>query len=252
MDNFRDRLAGRDRGGRDRYDRGMDRDRSDRGDRYDRDDMDERSSRRAPSYGGDVQIDDIANAVEQSNSKQLEVIADCLDDVKDEVYASEKEILKAIDQIADAVDSGRNQRAAAPAPTPALPAIDPAVKEEILSAVFGNTNILNSIREMLDKKEQEAKAVEEAQAEAPAEAAEAPADPIKTTISEFYNNMEDHVHKENVKCYRNVQAALSEQGEQIIDKNRKSLGFLKVFAIVNLVLTVVNIALLVCFVFGII
>ena len=253
MDNFRDRFASR--GGRDRYERSdradrYDRyERDDRDDRYDRDEPDERSSRRAPSYGGDsVQIDDIANAVDKSNGKQLEVIADCFDDVKDEVVASEKEILKAIDRIADSADAARGQYVNA---APAQPAIDPAMKEEILAAVFSNTNLLNSIRETLDKKEQDELAK---QAEIPAEAEEeAPAkDPLKEALGELYNNLEDHVHKENVKCYRNVQAALTEQGTQIVGQNKKSLTFLKIFAIINLALTVVNIALLVCFLFGII
>lgn len=241
MENFRDRLSGRDRGGRDRYDRGMD-----RADRYDRDEIDERNSRRAPSYGGDVQIDDIAKAVEQSNSKQLEVISDCLEDVKDEVYASEKEILKAIDRISDSVDSSRGQYINV---APQQPAIDPAMKEEILAAVSGNTNILNYIREILDKKEQEAIPAEETQEPVNEEPA---ADPLKAMLTELYNNMEEHVHKENVKCYRNVQAALQEQSEQVAGNSKKSSSFVKIFLILNLVFTVANIALFVCYLLNLI
>ena len=101
MDSIRDRFGGRDRMGSDRGGR-------DRYDRPERDDMGERMSRRnTPSYGSDdVGIDDIANVIEQSNSKQLEVFADCIDDVKDEVYASEKEIMKALDQIASSTSCG--------------------------------------------------------------------------------------------------------------------------------------------------
>ena len=244
MDNIRDRFASRDRMGSDRGGR----DRYDRMDRADRGDMGERGGRRSASYDSDgVQIDEIAEIIEQSNSKQLEVFADCIDDVKDEVFASEKEIMKALEQISDG--AGRNQHVNE---VPAAPqvAIDPAMKEEILAAVFSNTNLLNSIRETLEKKDEKPEAP---QAEAPTEGTEEePKDPLKVALAEFYNNMEDHVHKENVKCYRNVQAALTEQGTQIVDQNKKSLGFLKVFAIVNLVLTVVNIALLACFIFGII
>lgn len=241
MDNIRDRFGARDRMGSDRGGR-------DRYDRMDRGDMGERSSRRGASYGSDgLQIDDVADVIEQSNSKQLEVFADCIDDVKDEVFASEKEIMKAIEQIADGASKAPRTN---DAPAPQV-AIDPAMKEEILAAVFSNTNILNTIREMLEKKDEKPEAP---QAEAPTEGAaeEAPKDPFKAALAEYYNNMEDHVHKENVKCYRNVQAALTEQGTQIVDQNKKSLGFLKIFAIVNLVLTVVNIALLACFIFGII
>lgn len=249
MENFRDRLSGRDRGGRDRYDRGMD-----RADRYDRDDIDERNSRRAPGYSGDVQIDDIAKAMEQSNSKQLEVISDCLEDVKDEVYASEKELLKAIDRVADSVDSSRGQHISA---APQQPAVDPAMKEELLAAIFSNTNLLNSIREMMLKKEEEA---ENAVAAAEKEPAQAPEENetmteeqiLKTVLAGFYNDMEEHVHKENVKCYRNVQAALQEQSEQIVNSKSGASTFVKIFLILNLAFSVANIALFVCYLLNLI
>ena len=62
--------------------------------------------------------------------------------------------------------------------------------------------------------------------------------------------MEEHVNKENVKCYRNVQAALSEQGTQVVDQNRKSLGLLKVLAIVSIVLSLVHAVLLISYIFN--
>ena len=141
MDSIRDRFNGRDRlgsdrGGRDRYDR------------PERDDMGDRGSRRsAPPYGGDgVQIDDIANVIEQSNSKQLEIFADCIDDVKDEVYASEKEIMKAIDQIAASASSPRSSMRQQEA---SVARMDPAAKEEILRAVSNNTELLYALQELL-------------------------------------------------------------------------------------------------------
>lgn len=274
MENMRDRFASRDRmgserAGRERYDydrldrpeRG-DFDRLDRSERPERGEMGERMSRRSSYAAEGIQIDDVANVVEESNAKQLEMFADCIEDVKDEVFASEKEIMKAIDRVAGSVNTvGRNQRSME-APAAVQPAFDPAMKQEILNAIFGNTDLLNSIREMLEKKEEPAPMpeapvetfsetpVEEKQEEKLEEKQEE--DPIKKALAEYFNNMEDHVHKENVKCYRNVQAALTEQGTQIVDQNKKSLGFLKVFAIVNLMLAVINITLLACFIFGII
>lgn len=239
MDNIRDRFGSRDR-------MGMDRGGRDRYDRADRGDMGERSSRRSAYGAADgIQIDDVADVIEQSNSKQTEVFADCIEDVKDEIFASEKEIMKAIEQFAG---DARSDRGPAPVEVPAQPAIDPSLKEDILAAIFSNTNLLNSIRETLDKKEEvpvEA-APEEAPAEVPAD------DPLKKALAELYSNLEDHVHKENVKCYRNVQAAVNEQATAIVEQNKKSLGFLKVFAIINLVLTVVGIGLFVSFIFGLI
>ncbi|MBR4169682.1 MAG: hypothetical protein IKR47_08140 [Lachnospiraceae bacterium] len=249
MDSIRDRFGGRDRMGSDRGGR-------DRYDRPERDDMGERMSRRnTPSYGNDgVGIDDIANVIEQSNSKQLEVFADCIDDVKDEVYASEKEIMKALDQIASSSSSSRSLRQQ----EAGVARMDPAAKEEILRAVSNNTELLYALQETLKKAEEKEaekeKAPEEAVAEENAAAEEQPKqeDPLITALTQYYNNMEEHVHKENVKCYRNVQAALSEQATQIVEQNKKALGFLKVFAIVSVVLSFINIALFVCFILGII
>lgn len=253
MESMRDRFSGRDRmgsdrGGRDRYER------QERPDRMERQDMGmgERSMRRSPSYDLDgLQIEDIADVVEQSNSKQLEVFADCIDDVKDEVFASEKEIMKALDQVAASVSGGSRSSRLQESVTAQM---DPASKEEILRAVAGNTDLLLAIREVLDKKEPEpaAEEVPAAEAEKPEEPAqqEEAADPMTTALSKYYSDMEEHVHKENVKCYRNVQAAITEQSTQVVEQNRKSLTLLKIFTIASTVLTLVNIVLLLGYILG--
>ena len=256
MDSFRDRFNGRDRmgsdrGGRDRYDRQeRDYDRSDREyDRPERDDMGDRAMRRgSQSYGeGGAGLDEIANVIEKSNSKQLEVFADCIDDVKDEVYASEKEIMKALDQIASgsSARSMRGQEAT-------VARMDPAAKEEILRAVAGNTELLQALQASLQKTEEKEAEKSKEEAEAKSDAAEETKqdDPVLAALAQYYNNREEHVHKENVKCYRNVQAALSEQGTQIVEQNKKSLGFLKAFAIAAVALTTINIVLFLLFVYG--
>ena len=146
MDGFRDRYSSRDRkmadrGGRDRYDR---QDHYDRPDRYDRgSDRYERPASRN-EYREENNID-IENVIEQSNAKQLEVFADCIDDVKNEVYASEQSILKAIDDVNASVRSGA--RSAAPVSTPMATQVqtDPAMKEEILQAIFQNKSLLDAV-----------------------------------------------------------------------------------------------------------
>ena len=128
------------------------------------------------------------------------------------------------------------------------------MKEDILRAVAGNTELLYAIRDVLAKKEEAEQKQQEAapQDAQPEQAAPEAEKPLTAILAEYYNNMEEHVHKENVKCYRNVQAAISEQGTQVVDQSRKSLGMLKVFAIVTAVLSLANIALLVCFILGLI
>ncbi len=240
MESMRDRFSGRDRMGSDRGGR----DRYERSERQERSEMGERVSRRSAGYEPDgAQINEIANVIEQSNSKQLEIFADCIDDVKDEVFASEKEILKAIDQVAASANgAGRSSRLQ----ESVTAQMDPASKEEILRAVANNTDLLRAIQEVLNKKEAEA-AAPAPEENAPAEAEEAkqekPAGPLTAALTQYYNNMEEHVHKENVKCYRNVQAAITEQGTQIVEQNRKSLTLIKIFVIISTVLGLVNIGL---------
>ncbi len=248
MESIRDRFNGRDRMGSERG--------RDRYDRPDRSDMGERASRRGGGYASSegLGIDAVTEVIEKSNAKQLEVFADCIDDVKDEVYASEKEILKALDQMASSsATAGRASRNQEPVSAP----VDPAMKEDILRAVAGNTELLYAIRDVLAKKEKEEAEQKQQEAvtqEAQPEQQAAPEaeKPLTAILAEYYNNMEEHVHKENVKCYRNVQAAISEQGTQVVDQSKKSLGMLKVFAIVTAVLSLANIALLVCFILGLI
>ena len=69
MESIRDRFNGRDRMGSERG--------RDRYDRPDRSDMGERASRRGGGYAASegLGIDDVTEAIEKSNAKQLEVFA---------------------------------------------------------------------------------------------------------------------------------------------------------------------------------
>ncbi len=238
MDGYRDRFNGRDRKMPERgmSDRGM----SDRGmrDRYDRPDRYERGRSSAPSYGQESYGPDVEAVIEQSNAKQLEVLADCIDDVKDEVYASEQNILKAI----NSMPTGTPAVVSAPAQ------IDPMMKEEVLAAIAGNKQLLEALYVMLQKPEvAEAPAASVEEAEAPVE--EAPAKEefdVKAFLTKMYADMEDHVHKENVKCYRNVQAAINEQAVQASVASKSNLTSIKIFSIITMVLTAMNIVLWVC------
>lgn len=118
--------------------------------------------------------------------------------------------------------------------------------DEILSAVGDNRTLLNMIRQDIitrfDKPEEES--LEE---EKPKEAyltADAAAN--------YYKELEDHVHKECVKCYRNVQSTLQDQNAEAIGKTEKSVAGVHTLAVVSIALNVVTIALLVCNILGII
>ena len=88
MDGFRDRLnrGTQERGTYDRYERT-----SRRG-------MYSQGSQSGPS------IDEIAQLVDESNGKQLEVINDLFEDAKDDRFESEKQILAAIDELIETVN----------------------------------------------------------------------------------------------------------------------------------------------------
>ena len=114
-----------------------------------------------------------------------------------------------------------------------------------MQAVLGNTSLINTLR-------QEVAAYTAGPEAKPEQEIEQDSQALLTAIDNYFKNMEDHVHKENVKCYRNVQAAITEQNAQAIEQSKKNLGVLKVFAIISMVLSVVNIGLLAAYIFQVI
>ncbi|MFT3984598.1 MAG: hypothetical protein QM697_11875 [Lachnospiraceae bacterium] len=251
MDGFRERLSGRferssERGGLDRSG----------ADRYERS---QRSTAAGNFDGSGIKV--VTEVIDKSNTKQLEIISDFFDEAKDERAAIGKELLQALDENTEILDKSAemirhhtellndirvdlSEQARTPAQTPApvhVPSVDSTAKEEIMQAVLGNTTLLNMVR-------QEIAASRKVLAEPSAEEASLNMEEIDV----YFKNMEDHVHKENVKCYRNVQAVVTEQGAQTVEQTKKSLGTLKVFTIISIVLSIVNIGLLAAYIFGVI
>ena len=244
MDGFRERLSGRferssERGSADRY---------------------ERTPKSAAAGGYDsFSVKAVTEVVDKSNAKQLEIISDFFDEAKDERAVIGKELLQVLDENAEILDKSTemirqntellndirvdlSERSHMPSPAPVqVPSVDSAAKEEIMQAVLGNTALLNMIRQEIAASE-----------EAPAETVIEEPSLNMEAIDAYFKNMEDHVHKENVKCYRNVQAVVTEQSAQTIEQTKKNLGTLKVFAIISIVLSVVNIGLLAAYIFGVI
>ena len=66
----------------------------------------------------------------------------------------------------------------------------------------------------------------------------------------YYKELEEHVHKECVKCYRNVQSALTEQNTEANNGITKSVSGLRVMVLVSLLLNIVTVALTVCNILG--
>lgn len=305
MDGFRDRMnrGPADRGSYDRFDRG---------------------SRRG-SYGAapaspqpSFNADEIAQIVEDSNAKQLEVVNDFFEDAKVDRFESEKQIISAIDEVIAEVKEVKKiaSEPVAPAPVP-QPVVAPQAdnsesineilktansnadllaqfaEEQVPMLIRGNSAVLNQIRETLlendetlrelvrnSNRPQQASApsggssndevlsaattnnallnalrsdVAAVQAEirstnermsANADESNAPLDAedgfTKAQADEMYKNMEDLVHGECVKVYRNVQKVLEDQNVAVGETVKGSVGGLKGLAIINLILLLLN------------
>ena len=119
-----------------------------------------------------------------------------------------------------------------------------ANKEEILKAVFSNADLLKQVventdlikvlkEELVDKKVEEEKEKDENTFD-------------KASAEKAFIDLEDHVHKENVKCYRNVQAAITEQDDKTYGKLKKGMDTLKGLLITAIVFGAANLIFLLC------
>lgn len=211
---------------------------------YERTRLDRDYDRRRPA-SGNVSIEQVKDAVSDCNDKQLDVIQDFFYDERANRDSSEKEILRAVDSnakllnknyrllndIRDDLDSDEKLD---------FKSLSEANKDEILEAVFSNNDILKLLKEeLVDKKAEEAKDKEDNIFD-------------KAAAEKAFIDMEDHVHKEAIKCYRNVQEVITEQDAQTFGKLNRGLNILKALIAVTLVFGIANLAFIVCWFFRII
>lgn len=314
MDGFRDRLnrGTQERGTYDRYERT-----SRRG-------MYSQGSQSGPS------IDEIAQLVDESNGKQLEVINDLFEDAKDDRFESEKQILAAIDELIETVNREEakeddDSRYEVRNEDDGLYTELKASSEEILRTVNsnsdllqqfaeeqlpmlirGNSSILNQIREALSDQEDMIKKIsneiertsennvgvntsngnEEVlnvastnnallnalrsdvagiQAEIrnttdrlskKADEENSPLDDedvlTKSKAEDMYKKLDETIHNDCVKVYRNVQKLMEEQNAGADDSIKKSIGGLRLLSIINLILLLLNLLALLAKIFEII
>lgn len=314
MDGFRDRLnrGTQERGTYDRYERT-----SRRG-------MYSQGSQSGPS------IDEIAQLVDESNGKQLEVINDLFEDAKDDRFESEKQILAAIDELIDTVNREEakeddDSRYEVRNEDDGLYTELKASSEEILRTVNsnsdllqqfaeeqlpmlirGNSSILNQIREALSDQEDMIKKISDEiertsennvgvntsngneevlnvastnnallnalrsdvagiQAEIrnttdrlskKADEENSPLDDedvlTKSKAEDMYKKLDETIHNDCVKVYRNVQKLMEEQNAGADDSIKKSIGGLRLLSIINLILLLLNLLALLAKIFEII
>lgn len=303
MDGFRDRM-GRSS---DRYDR-YDENRYDRAERGAR-----RSSYNAAPQG--LSADEVNQIVDDSNAKQIDVINDFFEDVKDDLFETEKQILNAIDSLHDKLDNNEKEEIEIPEKAvdevneteeailrevrensdllaqfaeeqlpmlvrgnssmlsqisesleekgellrdildatnnqpsqpsvPVMPAVD-SNSEEVLQTVINNNTLLNSLRAEVAGIQGELRDAASKQ-HSNHEDDNSPLDAVPVTKEEvgaFYSDMEEHVHKECVKVYKNVQAALETQNATVAETVKAGGGGTKILLAFNLVLLLLNLAI---------
>ena len=314
MDGFRDRMnrGTMDRGSYDRYDRGS-----------------RRGSYGAPAAPqASMDVEEIAQIVEDSNAKQLDVIGDFFEDAKVDRFESEKQIITAISDVMNEVKEVKKVASEQPAPVvQAAPQEDNSelseISKEILKTansnadllaqfaeeqvpmlIRGNSAVLNQIREALLENDETLRElvrnsnmpqtmsssggssndevlstattnnallnalradVAAVQSEirstnermsANADDSNAPLDSedgfTKAHADEMYKNIEDMVHGECVKVYRNVQKVLEDQNVAIAETVKSGVGGVKGLVIVNLILLILNLVATIVKILGII
>lgn len=251
MDRFPERMSNRyDRYNRDsRYD----------GDRYD----DRYESDRRRRYAYDLS-DNIEAIVEKSNHIQMEEIADCFDDTKGYINKSEETIISAIENNTSKIDELEKSLTMLKSISVETaednkeeeffdaPSVDPSAMKEILRAIDDNKSLLTLIRQdLINISQHQVEAIKSMDESEEKEVI--PANYLTTEQADMlFKKLEEHVHSENVKCYRNVQAALSDHDSEGIQTFLKALTGVKVVSIISLLTSLSTLALLVIYVFGLI
>ncbi|MCR5508848.1 MAG: hypothetical protein K6F34_09180 [Lachnospiraceae bacterium] len=200
--------------------------------------MDRDYTERRRTMTQSIGIEQIRGVVNDSNENQLDTIQDMLYDERTDREASDKELLRAIDSNAKLLN--KNFRLLNDIKDDMdmedgfdIKELSEANKEEILNAVFSNRDMLNLLKkELVDKKEEGGEWT----------------DRIfdKESAEKAFIDLEDHVHKENVKCYRNVQAVVEEVDEKSFVRIRKGLTAIKVLLAFALAFGIANMAFLIC------
>ena len=125
--------------------------------------------------------------------------------------------------------------------------------EEKLSAASTNNALLNELRSDVASIQSEIRS----QAERMSAKADEEGTPLddedvltKAKAEEWYKSLDETIHADCVKVYRNVQKLMEEQNSGVDGAVKKSIGGLRVLAIINLLLLVLNLVAVLANVLG--
>lgn len=139
------------------------------------------------------------------------------------------EIRSKVEEIAEI-----SRRTPAPAPMQDITVDFSSEKDEIIGAVGDNRAILNMIRQdVLNGFAKNEQSEEDEEKVVPLSAEDA---------GNYYKELEEHVHKECVKCYRNVQSALTEQGAEANKEVLKSVSGMRIMVLLALIFSILGFA----------
>ena len=172
-----------------------------------------------------------SNEMLERNVDSLRSNAEVLSEIKNTVGAlvsSTEELKSASSRLQEDIKQSIEEASTKEAPSMQELTVDfTSEKNEIIGAVGDNRAILNMIRQ--DVLNGFAKTLEEEDEDKPAPLTAEDAD-------RYYKELEDHVQKECVKCYRNVQSALTEQAAEANTGLEKNISGTKTLTLVSLIL----------------
>ncbi|MCR5687226.1 MAG: hypothetical protein K6G58_04330 [Lachnospiraceae bacterium] len=168
----------------------------------------------------------------RSNSEILNEIRGSIGSLlssSEEAKAGSAELYERIDRSLQELSA----RSAAPQPMQDLTVDFTSEKDEIIGAVGDNRAILNMIRQDVLNGFAKSQEVQEEPEDKPVPLTAEDAD-------RYYKELEDHVHKECVKCYRNVQSALTEQNTEANTGVAKSVSGMRIMVLLSMIFSILG------------
>ena len=128
-----------------------------------------------------------------------------------------------------------------------------AASEEVMSAVSANQAVLNALRsEVAEVREEVIRTADRISAKADEDNTPLDDEDVltKAKAEEWYKALDETIHGDCVKVYRNVQKLLEEQNSGVDAAVKKGVGGIKVLTILNTVLIVLNLAAVIAKILG--
>ena len=125
--------------------------------------------------------------------------------------------------------------------------------EEVMSAVSANQAVLNALRsEVAEVREEVIRTADRISAKADEDNTPLDDEDVltKAKAEEWYKALDETIHGDCVKVYRNVQKLLEEQNSGVDAAVKKGVGGIKVLTILNTVLIVLNLAAVIAKILG--